>query len=127
MSSTIERQAADFTPGTPHARATVTTAELIVLPTGWAGKFVEFTAATGSGSAVDVAIRFGTETALPVIADRSALDGSGNLTADVSVPHVYVLAGTSKRVRIPRTATHLCHISGATTGCLRFVLATGEG
>lgn len=120
-------QAADYVLGTPHARATVTTAELLVIPSGWAGKYVKFASCAGSGAAVDIAIRFGDATAVPVIADRSAIDVDGVLTADVNVPHTLVMAGTEQRLRLDPSWTHLAHISAATTGCLRFALATGTG
>lgn len=127
MSSTTERMASDDVPGTPHARDTVTTAEVVVIPAAWVGKYVRLEATAGSGSAVAIAIRFGDATALPVIADRSSLDGSGNLTADVSVPHIFLAAGESRRFRLDPAWTHFAHISAATTGCLRFALATGTG
>jgi hypothetical protein len=123
----VLHQDADNVLGTPHARSTVTTAELLVIPAGWAGKYVRFASCAGSGAAVDIAIRFGDATAVAVIADRSTIDGSGNLTADVNAPHALVIAGTTERFRLDPSWTHFAHISGATTGCLRFALATGTG
>lgn len=124
-----QRTAADYTLGTPHARTTViTTPELLVIPTDCVGKFVRFHADAGSGSAVAVWIRFGTaDTVVATIGDRSAIDGSGNLTADVNVPHLAINAGADVRVRLDPSWTHISHISTATTGCLRFALAEGPG
>lgn len=120
---------ADNTPGTPHARSTVSTAELLVIPSDMTGKFCTFQSVAGSGAAVDVAIRFGTSAGMgaAVIGDRSTIDGSGNLTADVNAPHIYLVAGTEKRFRLDPSWTHISHISSGTTGCLRFGPATGQG
>lgn len=126
MSRATEMSADDMV-GTPHARDTVTTAELLVIPSGWAGKFVRFESCAGSGAAVDIAIRFGTATAVAVITDRSTIDGSGNLTADVNAPHVYLRAGEEQRVRLDSAWTHFSHLATGTTGALRFALATGQG
>ncbi|MBK8260242.1 MAG: hypothetical protein IPK80_02770 [Nannocystis sp.] len=126
--STTERMASDDSRSAPHMRATsVTSHELIVLPSGWAGKYARFESVAGSGSAVDIGIRFGDATAAVVLTDRSAIDGSGNLTADVNAPHLYLRAGEEQRVRIPADATHFSHIGTATTGRIRFGLATGTG
>jgi len=130
MSSAIERQAAAYTPGVPHARSTVAAAELLVIPADMTGKFCWFqaTAGTAAGAAVDVAIRFGTSAAMgaAVIDDRSTIDGSGNLTADANVPHLLIRAGSEpRRVKLDSTWTHMSHISAATTGALRFGPATG--
>lgn len=125
--STTERQASDNVPGTPHARTSVTTAELLVIPTGWAGKFVTFESCAGSGAAVDIGIRFGDATAVAVLTVRSTIDGSGNLTADANAPHIYLRAGEQERIRLDPTWTHFSHLGTGTTGALRFALATGTG
>lgn len=122
---------ADNGRGTPHARSTVTSAELLEIPAEMQGRFCWFqaTAGTTAGAAVDVAIRFGTSAAMGavVIDDRSSLAGA-TLTADVNVPHLLIRAGADPtRIRLSKTWTHMSHISGATTGALRFGLAeSGE-
>ena len=121
---TVTKEAADGI-GTPHARSTVSSAELVVIPEADRGKFWTFHADAGSGSAVAVYIRFGDATAAAVIADRSALDGSGNLTADVNVPHLSLAANERRRVLLDPAWTHFSHISSATTGCLRFAASEG--
>lgn len=121
-----QRTAADYTLGTPHARTTVTTAELLEIPADCIGKFVRFHADAGSGSAVSVAIRFGDVTASVVIGDRSTLGGA-TLTADVNVPHLVVPAGVVERVRLDPSWSHMSHVSSALTGCLRFAPAEGPG
>lgn len=122
---------ADNGRGTPHARSTVTSAELLEIPTEMQGRFCWFqaTAGTTAGAAVDVAIRFGTSAAMGavVIDDRSSLAGA-TLTADANAPHLLIRAGADPtRIRLSKTWTHMSHISGATTGALRFGLAeSGE-
>ena len=121
---------ADNTPGVPHARSTVSTAELLVIPADMVGRFCWFQSVAGSGSAVDVAIRFGTSAGMGavVIGDRSTIDGSGNLTADVNAPHLYIVASAApQRVKLDPSWTHISHLSSGTTGCLRFGPATGQG
>lgn len=126
-STRIQRAADDYTLGEPHARTTVTSAELVAIPATLRGRFVRVHADAGSGAAVPVAVRFGNETASVVIGDRSALDGSAVLTADVNVPHINIPAGAAERFRLDPAWTHFSHISSATTGCLRFALAEGPG
>lgn len=121
-----QRAAADYTLGTPHARTTVTTAELLEIPADCVGKFVRFQADTGSGSAVSVAIRFGGASANVAIAARSTL-ATATLTADATVPHIVVPAGGSERIRLDPSWTHMIHVSAALTGCLRFAPAEGPG
>lgn len=120
--SPSQNRAATRIPGTPHARATVTTAELLEIPTEMLGKFCQFQATAGSGAVVDVAIRFGTSAAMgaAVIANRDDLS-TATLAADVNVPHVYLVAGQiPEEVQLDKSWTHMSHISGATTGALRF-------
>lgn len=121
-----QRASADYTLGTPHARSSVTSAELLEIPADCIGKFVRFQSTAGSGAAVDIGIRFGDSGAACVIGDRSSLSVAA-LTADVNVPHLYLVAGQSERIRLDPSWTHLSHISGATTGCLRFAPAEGSG
>lgn len=125
-STKAQRAAADYTLGTPHARTTVTTAELLEIPADCVGKFVRFHADVGSGSAVSVAIRFGSASVTVSVAARSTL-ATATLTADATVPHVVLVAGGSERIRLDPSWTHLIHVSSATTGCLRFALAEGPG
>jgi hypothetical protein len=131
MSSRVEAMAADNTPGTPHARTSVAAAELLEIPADMFGKFCWFQSTKGSGAAVDIGVRFGTSAAMGavVLADRDGL-ATATLTADVNVPHLYLVASAAPtRIKLDPTWTHLSHIAdgGATTGCLRFGEATGEG
>lgn len=118
--SPSQNRAATRIPGTPHARTTVTTAELLEIPTEMLGNYCYFQAAFGSAT-IDVAIRFGTSAAMGAvaIADRDVLN-TATLAADVNVPHILVVAGTTVEVRLDPSWTHLSHISAATTGTLRF-------
>ena len=129
MSSRIERMAADDTRGVPHARATVTSAELLEIPADMIGKFCWFQATAGTGGAVDVGIRFGTSALMSqvVLTNRDGLTVAA-LTADTSVPHVYCLAGAApQRFHLSQAWTHMSHLGTATTGALRFGPAQGEG
>lgn len=121
-----QRASADYTLGTPHARTSVTTAELLEIPADCVGKFVEFTSSAGSGSAVDIGVRFGDSSAACLLTDRSGLSVAA-LTADVNVPHLYLVAGTTRRIRLDPSWTHMSHLGTGTTGCLRFAPAEGPG
>lgn len=128
MSTRAEREAADYTLGTPHSRASVTTAEVLAIPSGWEGRFVEFHSDAGSGSAVAIAVRFGTSASMtaPVIATHSGGTPPA-LTADAAVPHIMLQVQERRRVRLDPSWTHFAHIASATTGRLRFALASGPG
>jgi hypothetical protein len=122
-----QRASADYTLGTPHARDSISTsAELLGIPADCIGRFVEFTSCAGSGAAVDIGIRFGDSNAACVLGDRSAL-ATATLTADVNVPHLYLVAGTTRRIRLDPSWTHMSHRGTAATGCLRFAPAEGAG
>lgn len=121
-------QASDFVPSEPRALATVSTADVIALPTGWAGKFAWFQAVAGSGSAVDVFVRFGTDNTVSVDSTTETVLTGEDLDPSTDEPDLHLVAGLpAVRVRIPPTATHFAHIASATTGRLRFGLATGTG
>lgn len=127
-STKAQRESADFTLGTPHSRASDTTAEVLAIPTDWIGRFVMLHADAGSGASVAIAVRFGTSASMtvPVIATHSGGTPPA-LTADDAVPHVVLKADERIRVRLDPSWTHLAHIAGATTGRLRFALASGAG
>ena len=117
-----QSRAATRIPSTPHARATViTTAELLEIPPEMIGKFCSFQSAAGSAAAVDIAIRFGTSAAMDAVV-LAAVDGLtvAALAPDATVPHVYIVAGTTKTYRLDPAWTHLSHLSAAATGSLRF-------
>lgn len=122
-----QRASADYTLGTPHARTSVTTAELLEIPADCIGKFVEFTSAAGSGAAVDIGVRFGDSGAVcGALTTRSSL-ATATLTANTGVPHLYLVAGTTRRIRLDPSWTHMSHLGAAVTGCLRFAPAEGPG
>lgn len=104
---------------TRYARDTVTTAELLVVPVTHRNKIWIFQA-----EGQDVYIAFGTAAVVASKTQRSAIDGSGNLTAD-GKETMHVPAGTSIERLV--TTTHLSHISGATGGVLRLAPDTGKG
>lgn len=108
-------------------RATVTSAERCELPSGWAGKYIWMQAVAGSGAAVDVGVRFGDST-VSVDLTAASTRTTETLSANTSAPDVHLVASAApQRVRVPSTATHFSHIGTATTGRLRFGLATGTG
>lgn len=107
--------------GTPYERNTVTSAELLVIPSALRGKFVRFSAETS-----DVFIRFGTSDSVTVAASAvSTEDGSGNLTGAATTPHLHLPAGQSEQFRLRADWTHLAHISADTSGKLRLCLWQG--
>ena len=116
-----QSRAATRIPSTPHARDTVAVAELLEIPADMIGKFCSFQSAAGSAAAVDVAIRFGTSAAMDAVV-LAAVDGLtvAALAPDATVPHVYIVAGTTKTYRLDPAWTHLSHLSAAATGSLRF-------
>lgn len=102
-----------------YARDTVTTAELLVVPTAHRNK-VWLLQAEGQ----DVYVAFGTDAVVASKTQRSTKDGSGNLTAD-GKETMHIPSGTSIERLI--TTTHMSHISGATGGVFRFAPDTGKG
>lgn len=122
-SGTVAQQAIDCVPGTKsYQRATTATAELIVIPTEMRNMYCTFAARTE-----DVWIRFGTGTAVAVLAEVSGL-AAGVLTEDVNTPHLHVPAGQERTRRLPYgRITHFSHISAGATGFLIFGCTTGAG
>lgn len=123
MTSTVERMASDFTPGTPNARTTVTTAERILLSDAGiaAGDYVLFRS-HGAYSYV----RFGDVTVTVDHTTRNTGTPPATVAA-ANAPHIALDPGEEKRFRVPAGATYLSHISDVTTGVLRFGGATGAG
>lgn len=121
--------------GPPYCRATVTSAEVVVIPDAWHGRVVDFCA---EGS--DVWIRFGDS---GVSVNRTATGGASSpvvLAENASpgtTPHLHIPAGTTRPVFIRKgatmtaagevTQTHFAHISANTTGFLRMTDSTGNG
>jgi hypothetical protein len=125
MTTKAERMAADVShSGAAVVLDTVTTAngQLIALPAGWAGKYVDFTAI-----GQDVFIRFGTDTSVQVATTATTVGGAGALTHTGKEPHLPIPAGTTRPERIGSTITHFAHVSGATGGKLYVSLSTGDG
>lgn len=113
-------RATDDTPSNPAlARTAVTTAggERLPLPASLIGRFVRFTA-----DGIAVHVRFGDETVTVDPAARS----SAALAPNGDEPHLSLAAGTSARVRIRSSWTHLAHASAGTSGALRMTLAEGN-
>ena len=125
--STTERMQSDDSRSEAHALATVASSTRIQLPTGWAGKYIWMQAVAGSGAAVDVGVNFGSSTVTVANSSLSTVTSEA-LSANATAPDVYLVAGAlPQRIRVPSDATHFAHIAGATTGYLRFGLATGTG
>lgn len=127
--STTERMQSDDSRSEAHMLASVTTAngQRLALPTGWAGKYVWMQAVAGSGAAVDIGVNFGTSGVQVDLTSASTVTAEA-LSANATAPDVYLVASAlPQRVRVPSDATHFAHIGTATTGRLRFGLATGTG
>jgi hypothetical protein len=124
MTTKAERMAADVSyTGDAFVRDTVTSDELLVIPTAWRGKYVTF-----SAIGADVFVRFGTDNT--VACDQttvSTIDGSGNITFGGAEPHVSIAAGTTQPARIDASQTHMAWIASATGGKFRAALSTGDG
>jgi hypothetical protein len=119
--SDILRWASDACPGdVPHARATVSTSERLLIPDDMRGKFCTFTA-----EGTDVWIRFGTSDTLAVSRTAVSTVSSEVLTADTTAAHVHIPSGTTMSFRLQAGWTRLAHISTATSGYFRFGLAQG--
>lgn len=116
MSSTIERKAADVSPGTPYSIPTVSTedGQRIAIPEDMRGKFCAFAART-----LDVAIRFGGADVEVDPAAASTVSEGAITVAGAKIPHLRLVAGAApEHFRLRHEWTHFAHISSGTTGAL---------
>ena len=124
MSKSTEQAADVQHNGTPYLRTALTTAngELVVIPTEWLGKYVEFTAMD-----CNAFVRFGTSSGVQVDAATVSTNTAGALAATGKEPHLAIPSGSSKHERILATWTHLAFICSNATGKFYMCLATGTG
>jgi hypothetical protein len=123
--SRATEQASDFTLGTPHTLASVTSSAAVTLYSLGiaAGSFAMFHLQGCTGH-----IRFTTASGDTVSgATTDTVDGSFNAATNATTPHISLADGERIRTRVPLTATHIAHIESATGGFLRVMSATGTG
>jgi hypothetical protein len=127
MTSKTERQASDFTPGTPNAidGATSSTAYSLSGLTLSAGSYM---AIRLDGGGTRAHVRFGTADTVTV--DRTTRN-TGSPPASVAAsnaPHISVADGEGYvHVRIPADSTHLALQCEDASGVVRIMHATGLG
>lgn len=127
MSSTVERQAADFTPGTPHkfAGATGSTSYLISDLGLTAGTYMCMRL---DGGGTRAHIRFGSVVGVTVDYSTTDTGSPPNATAASNAPHLTATQDAGyEHVRIPAGTTHLALQCEAAAGVVRIMSATGTG
>ena len=125
--STTERQASDFTPGTPNAinGATSSTAYEIADLGLAAGSYM---AVRLDGGGTRAHIRFGTVVGTTVDYTARNTGTPPDSVSATNAPHITVADGEGYvHVRIPALTTHLALQTEAATGVVRIMHATGTG
>lgn len=125
--STTERQASDFTPGTPNAinGATSSTAYAIADLGLSAGSYMAFRL---DGGGTRAHIRFGAVVGTTVDHTARNTGTPPASTAAVAAPHISAADGEGWiHVRIPAGTTHLALQTEAAAGVVRLMHATGLG
>lgn len=125
--STTERQASDFTPGTPNAiaGATSSTAYEIADLGLTAGTYM---ALRLDGGGTRAHIRFGTVVGVTVDHTARNTGTPPDSVAATNAPHITAADGEGwVHVRIPASTTHLALQTEAAAGVVRIMHATGVG
>lgn len=127
MSSSVERQAADFTPGTPNKFAgSVTSTAYEIGDLGLTAGTYMCMRLDGGGTRAH--IRFGTVVGTTVDYTATNTGTPPDSTAAVDAPHLTASQDAGyEHVRIPAGTTHLALQCEAAAGVVRIMSATGTG
>lgn len=125
--STVERQAADFTPGVPQkfAGATASTAYEIGDLGLTAGTYMCMRL---DGGGTRAHVRFGTVVGVTVDYTATNTGTPPDSVAATNAPHLTATDGAGyEHIRIPAGTTHLALQCEAASGVVRIMSATGTG
>lgn len=126
MTSTVERQASDFTKHLTNIHriaGSVSSTAYTLADAGIAPGQYAFFVADGA----KFYVRWGTSAGVAVSPTAVSSGTPPSITPSATAPHMVIPSGQQQRERVPPTATHFAIVADAAAGYVTFGEATGEG